>query len=176
MKGENVYVKAQNAAPVFLVKNALLDLVGMGIAGLRDKQILNFETDDVSKIVLRHGDVNLTCQKQGTNWRLTQPVQEQANNGEVHNILQQVNRLAVEAFLAVVPPTTTTGFDTPEIRLTVTLKDRTEHLLEIGKLADDERRHGRLQNVPDTVFLLNKQTAENLKKTVNDLRAMPDAN
>ena len=176
MKDDNVYVKAQNATPVFLVKKELLDLVGRRVAGLRNKQILDFDGDDAAKIVLKHGDVNLTCQKQGTNWRLTHPVQEQTKNGAVRNIIQQVNRLTVEAFLAVSPPTTTTGFDTPEIRLIVTLKDRTEHLLEIGKLADDEHHYGRLQNAPDTVFLVQKEIAENLKKTVNDLRAMPDAN
>ena len=176
VKDDNIYVKAQNAEPVFLVKKELLDLVGMGIAGLRDKQILNFKADDAAKIVLRHGDVNLICQKQGTNWRLTQPVQEQANNGVVHSIIQQVNQLTVEAFLAVPPSITSTGFDAPELQLAITLKDRTEHLLDIGKLADDERYHGRLQKAPDTVFLLKKEIAENLKKTVDDLRATPDAN
>ena len=176
VKGDNVYVKAQNAESVFLVKKPLLDLVGMGVAGLRDKQILDFDGDAAAKIVLKHGDVNLTCQKQGTNWRLTHPVQEQAKNGAIRNIIEQVNRLTVEAFLAVSPSITTTGFDRPAIRIAVTLKDRTAHLLEIGKLADDDHYYGRLQNTPDTVFLLQKETAENLKKTVDDLRATPDAN
>ena len=176
MRGDNVYVKAQNAAPIFLVKKAVLDLIGMGVAGLRSKQILNFRSDDATKIVLRHGDINLTCQKQGTNWRLTHPAQEKARNGAVRSIIQQVNQLTVAAFLPMVPSVTMTGFDAPEIELTVTLKNRTEHLLEIGKLADDEHRYGRLQNTPDTVFLLQNETAENLKKTVDDLRAMPDAN
>ena len=176
MKDDNIYVKAQNSAPVFLVKKTLLDLVGMGVAGLRNKQILDFDGDDAAKIVLQHGNVNLTCQKQGTNWRLTHPVQEQAENGVVRSIIQQVNRLTVEAFLVVSSPTTTTGFDAPEIRLVVTLKDRTEHLLEIGKLANEEHHYGRLQNTLDTVFLLQRETAENLKKTVDDLRATPDAN
>ena len=176
MKDDNVYVKAQNAESVFLVKNELFDLVGMGIADLRNKQILDFDSDAAAKIVLKHGDVNLTCQKQGTNWRLTQPVQEQANNGVVRSIIQQVNQLTVEAFLAVSPSITSTGFDAPELQLAVTLKDRTEHLLEIGKLTDDEHHYGRLHRAPDTVFLLKKEIAESLKKTVDDLRATPDTN
>ena len=176
MKGENIYVKAQNAEPVFLVKKELINLVGMGVAELRDKQILDFRSDAATKIALKHSDVNLTCQKQGTNWRLTQPVQEQAKNGAVNSIIHQINQLMVEAFLAVSPPTTTTGLDAPEIHLVVTLKDRTEHSLEIGKLADDEHHYGRLHSVPDTVFLLKKEIAENLGKTVNDLRATPDTN
>ena len=176
MKGDNIYVKAQNSASVFLVKKTLLDLVGMGVAGLRNKQILNFDGDAAAKIVLKHGDVNLTCQKQGTNWRLTHPVQEQAKNGAVNSIIYQINRLTVEAFLAVLPSVTTTGFDAPEVQLVVTLKDRREHRLEIGKLADDKHHYGYLQNTPDTVFLIKKETTENLRKTVDDLRVTPDAN
>lgn len=176
VKDDNIYVKAQNSASVFLAKKALLNLVGMGVAGLRNKQILDFDGDAAAKIVLKHGDVNLTCQKQGTNWRLTHPVQEQARNRAIRSIIEQVNRLTVEAFLTVVPSMTTTGFDRPEIRLIVTLKDRTEHLLEIGRLADNEHHYARLKNAPYTVFLLQKETAENLKKTVEDLRATPGAN
>ena len=176
MKGDNIYVKAQNADPVFLVNKSLLDLVAMGVARLRHKQILDFDSDDATKIVLKHGDVNLTCQKQGTTWRLTQPVQEQAENGAVRSILLQVNQLTVEAFLAVSPPITLTGFDRPEIQLIVTLKNRREHLLEIGKPADDEHHYARLQNVQDAVFLLKKETAESLKKRVDDLRTTPDTN
>ena len=176
MRGNNIYVKAQNAEPVFLVKKQLLDLVGMGVAELRDKQLLDFDADDTAKIVLRHGDVNLTCQKQGTSWRLTHPVQEQANNGAVRAIILEVNRLTVEAFLRVSPPIRAAGFDAPDIQLSVTLKDRTEHRLEIGELADDKHQYGRLRNAPDTVFLLKKEAAENLKKTVDDLREIPAAN
>lgn len=176
MKDDNIYVKAQNTAPVLLVKKELLDLVGMGIAGLRGKQIFDFEADAATKIVLRHGAVNLICQKQGTSWRLTQPVQEQANNGAVRSIILEVNRLTVEAFLTVPPPERSTGFDALEVQLIVTLKDRTEHGLEIGKLADEEHQYARLQNAPNTVFLLKKETAENLKKTVDDLRETPNTN
>ena len=176
IEGDNIYVKSQNAAPVFLVKKEFLDLVGMGVAELRHKGILDFRSDAVSKINLRHGDVNLVCQKQGTNWRLTQPVQEQAKNGAVRSIIQQVNQLTVDAFLTVPPPVTTTGFDAPEIQLVVTLKDRTEHRLAIGQLADDKHHYGHLQGMPNTVFLLKKEIVQNLTKTVDDLRAIPEEN
>ena len=176
MKGDNVYVKSQNADTVFLVKGEIVALLGMGVAELRHKQLLDFDSDAVSKVGLKHGDVNLVCQKQGTNWRLTHPVQEQAKNGAVLSVIQQVNRLTVEAFLAVSPTVATTGFDAPEIQLVVTLKDRTEHRLTIGKPAYDTQHYGRLQNVPNTVFLLKKEIVENLTKTVDDLRAIPDEN
>jgi hypothetical protein len=174
IKDEMVYVKSQSADPVFGVKSNIIDLVGMEVAELRDKQILDFESDSAVKLTLRHGDVNLTCQKQGTNWRLTHPVQEDAKNGTVSGILYQINQLKVEKFLADTPDAARTGFDAPAIQVTVTLKDGTEHVLQIGKPTESEHLHARLWRSPNTVFLLKADIVETLKKTVEDFRVMPD--
>ena len=174
LKGETVYVKSQNAEPVFGVKKNLIDLAGMGVSELRDKQILDFDSDSAVKLTLRHGDANVTCQKQATNWRLTHPVQEDAKNGTVNSILYQIGELKVEKFLTEPPDVARTGFDAPAIQLTVTLKDSTEHVLQIGKAAAADRLHARLWRSPNTVFLLKANIAETLKKTVEDFRAIPD--
>ena len=174
LKGETVYVKSQNAEPVYRVKKNLIDLVGVGVPALRDKQILDFDSDSAVKLTLRHGDTTLTCQKQGTNWRLIHPVQEDAKNGTVNSILYQIGELKVEKFLAETPDAARTGLDAPEIQVNVALKDGTEHVLQIGKPAESEHLHARLWRSPDTVFLLNAEVAETLKKTVEDLRAIPD--
>jgi hypothetical protein len=174
IKGDNVYVKSENAKPVFLVKKDLLDLLGMGVAGLRNKNVLNFNIDDATKLSLTHGDVNLTCQKQRTNWRLTHPVQEDAANGAVNGVIYQIYQLTVEKFLAELPDAATTGLDTPEAQFSVTLKDRTEYTLQIGKPADNEHHYGRLRHLSDTIFLIKKELAEQLKMTVEDLRMRSD--
>ncbi len=174
LKGETVYVKSQNAEPVYGVKKNLIDLVGVGVASLRDKQILDFDSDSAVKLTLRHGDANLTCQKQGTNWRLIHPVQEDAKNGTVNTILYQIGELKVEEFLADTPDAASTGLDAPAIQVNVTLKDGTEHVLQIGKPAESEHLHARVWRLPDTVFLLRSDIAETLKKTVEDFRAIPD--
>ena len=174
LKGETAYVKSQNAEPVFGVKKNLIDLAGMGVSALRDKQILDFDSDSAVKLTLRHGDAYLTCQKQGTNWRLTHPVQEDAKNGTVNSILYQIGELKVEKFLTETPDVARTGFDAPAIQLTVTLKDSTEHVLQIGKAAAANRLHARLWRSPNTVFLLKANIADTLKKTLEDFRSIPD--
>ena len=173
-KGDTVYVKAQHADTVFLVKKDLLNLIGGGVEGLRDKQVLDFKSEDAVKLVLRHGDVTLACQRQGTNWRLTQPVQEDAKNGAVNSIIYQLNQLKVEKFLTDPPTTTVSGLDAPAIQVTVTLKDRTEYSLQIGKPAESERFYARLTRSLNQVFLLKTDIVEKLKVTVNDLRASSD--
>ena len=170
-KGDNVYVKAQNAEPVSLVKKGILDLVGMGVAGLRHKQVLNFSIDDPVRLTLIHGKVNLTCQRQGINWRLTHPVKENAKNDEVNSIMYEVNGLTVTKFFATSPPPARTGLDAPDIQLSIVLKSQKEYALQIGKSHESNGYYARLRNAPDTVFLLKSDLPDKLKKTVKDLRS-----
>ena len=173
-KDDTVYVKAQNAENVVLVKTDILELVGMGVAGLRDKQVIDFSSDDATKLTLQHGEVNLTCQKQGTNWRLTKPVQEDAKNGAVNSIIYQINTLEAEKFLVKMPNVVAIGLDNPQIQVTVTLDSGKEYVLQIGKLDESKRLYARLWREPNTIFLLKADIADELKKTVEDLRATSD--
>jgi len=173
-KGEQVYAKAKHAAPVYLVKGEILDLLGAGVAGLRNKQALDFKSDDAAKVILKYPDATIVCQKQGANWRLTAPVQENAKNGAVTAIVYQVNALKAERFLSDVPRLAETGLDTPDVQLSVVLKNGTEHVLQIGKPTQDGNRYARLRSSPETVFLVTETLLEALKVTVDDLRETPE--
>ena len=173
IKGDTVYTKAQNAERVVLVNSDLLELIGLGVAGLRDKQVLRFESDEAFKLTLRLNDVQLTCQKQGANWRLVSPVQEDANNGAVNSIVYRLSDLKVEKFLASAPGLNVTRLYKPEVQATVTLKNLKEYTLQIGMANENEQRYARLRAVPDTVFLLEPPILDELRKTVADLRVSP---
>ena len=173
IKGDTVYTKAQNAERVVLVNSDLLELIGSGVAGLRDKQVLRFESDEAFKLTLRHDDVQLTCQKQGANWRLVSPVQEDANNGAVNSIVYRLSDLKVEKFLASAPSLEVSHLYKPEVQATVTLKNLKEYTLQIGMANENEQRYARLRAAPDTVFLLEPSIQDELGKTVADLRVSP---
>ena len=170
MQGDMVYAKARNARRVVLVKSQLLELAGLGVAGLRHKQVLDFESEDAIKLAVRHGNVQLTCQKQGVNWRLVSPVQEDAKNGAVNSIIYRLADLTAEKYLASAPDLNVTRLNKPEVQATVTLKNLKEYTLQIGAAAENDQRYARLRAAPDTVFLLDPSIPDELRKTVADLR------
>ena len=170
IKGDKVYAKVKNAKRVLLVKSDLLELIGSGVAGLRDKQVLQFESDDAFKLSLRHGDVQLTCQKQGVSWRLVSPVQEDANNGAVNSMIYRLGGLKADKYLASAPGLNVTRLNKPEVQATVTLKNLKEFTLQIGMTNEHDQRYARLRATPDTVFLLEPSISDELRKTVADLR------
>ena len=170
MQGDKVYAKTGNAKRVVLVKSQLLELAGLGVAGLRDKRVLDFESEDAFKLTLRHGNVQLTCQKQGVNWRLVSPVQEDAKNGAVNSIIYRLADLTADKYLASAPDLNVTRLNKPEVQATVTLKNLKEYTLQIGATAENDQRYARLRAAPDTVFLLDPSIPDELRKTVADLR------
>ena len=122
-----VYVKAEQSTQVSRVKRTLIDKIAQGRAWLRDKQVLNFHIDDAIRLTLTlAGETPFTCQRLGTNWRLTAPIREDANNAEVNAIIYELDDLMADAFVGsqFTPTDTATGFDKPNVQLTVELRNQ----------------------------------------------------
>ena len=168
-----VYVKAETSDQVTRVNPVLIDKIALGAAGLRDKQVLNFHIDDVIRLTLLHGEESLTCQRLGTNWRLTAPVKEEANNAEVNAIIYELDDLTASAFVARESKFTeaTTGFSNPQIQLTVELRNQKVYTLQVGNQIEPSGRfYARLQHEPNLIFLLNAELIPKLKTTLALLR------
>ena len=167
-----VYVKAEQSDQVARAKRALIDKIAMGSAWLRDKQVLNFHIDDVIRLTL-HGEESLTCQRLGTNWRLTAPVKEEANNAEVNAIIYELDDLRADVFVRNDASLTDaiTGFRTPQIQLTVELRNQKVYTLQVGNQEEVAGRfYARLQHEPNLIFLLKTELVPKLKTTLPRLR------
>ncbi len=184
-KENSVYVKANNSEQIMRVKRDLIDKIAKGETWLRDKQIFKFSIDDPIRVTVKYNGgsqeyngVQFTCQRLGTNWRLTSPVQENASNAEVNAILYGLIDLRAEEFVGE-PfgggknelPNATTGFNSPQIQITVELRVQKVFTLQVGKVDPSGRYYARLQNKPDQIFLLDAEIIPKLKTKVEWLRA-----
>ena len=168
-----VYVKAEQSDQVTRVERALIDKIALGAAWLRDKQVLNFHIDDATRLTLSHGEESLTCQRLGINWRLTAPVKEEANNAEVNAIIYELDDLMAAAYGQNEPALTdaVTGFSTPQIQITVELRNQKVYTLQVGNPVEASGHfYARLQHEPDLIFLLNAELVPKLKTTLTRLR------
>lgn len=171
-KDGTVYVKAEQSDQVARVERGLIDKIALGAAWLRDKQILNFHIDDAIRFTL-HGEESLTCQRLGTNWRLTSPVKEEANNTEVNAIIYELDDLRADTYVPSEPVLTdaVTGFSTPQLQITVELRNRKVYTLQVGNQTEASGRfYARLQHEPNLIFLLNAELVPKLKTTLTQLR------
>ena len=168
-----VYVKAGQSDQVSRVKRPLIDQIALGAAWLRDKQVLNFHIDDAVRLTLLHGEASLTCQRLGTNWRLTAPVKEEANNAEVNAIIYELDDLMAATYVQNEPALTdaVTGFSTPQVQITVELRNQKVYTLQVGNPVEASGHfYARLQHEPNLIFLLNAELVPKLKTTLTRLR------
>lgn len=169
-----VYVKAEQSPQVSRVKRPLIDKIAQGTAWLRDKRVLNFHIDDAIRLTLTlAGAPAFTCQRLGTNWRLTAPVQEDANNTEVNSIIYALGDLRAAAFVGSksTPTDSATGFSTPNVQLTVELRNQKVYTLHVGNQVDASGRfYARLQHEPNLIFLLTAELIPKLKTTLERIR------
>ena len=167
----STYVKAESSNQVATVAPTLIEKIAQGTAWLRDKQVLNFHIDDAIRLTFR-GKESLTCQRLGTNWRLTAPVQENANNAVVNAIIYELDDLMAAAYVRNGTALTdaATGFSTPQVQLTVELRDQKVYTLHVGNADPSGRFYSRLHHQPDLVFLLNAELIPKLKPALAQLR------
>lgn len=168
-----VYVKAEQSTQVSRVKRTLIDKIAQGRAWLRDKQVLNFHIDDAIRLTSTlSGEAPFTCQRLGTNWRLTAPIREDANNAEVNAIIYELDDLMADAFVGsqFTPTDTATGFDKPNVQLTVELRNQKVYTLQVGKSNASGSFYARLQHEPNLIFLLNAELIPKLKTKLELIR------
>lgn len=169
-----VYVKAEQSPQVSRVKRTLIDKIAQGTAWLRNKQVLNFHIDEAIRLTSTLlGESAFTCQRLGTNWRLTAPVQEDANNAEVNAIIYELDDLMAAAFAGSKSTLTdtTTGFSKPNVQLTVELRNQKVYTLQVGNQVNASGRfYARLQHEPNLIFLLNAELVPKLKTTLERIR------
>ena len=184
-KDDTVYVKANNSDQITRVKRDLIDKIAKGVAWLRDKQIFKFSIEDPIRLTVKYKDdsqksdgVTLTCQRLGSNWRLTHPVQESANNAEVNALLYELIDLKAEEFVGGSLgdkknelPDVKTGFNLPQLQITLELQLQKVFTLQVGKLNPSGSYYARLQNQPDQIFLINAELIPKLKTKLEWLRA-----
>ena len=183
-KDDTVYVKASNSDQITRVKRDLIDKIAKGEAWLRDKQIFKFSIDDPTRVTVKYNDgsqeydgIQFTCQRLGTNWRLTSPVKENAKNAEVNTILYGLIDLKAIEFVdgdlgdkINDLPDTITGFNSPQIQITVELRVHKVLTMQVGKVDSSGRYYARLQNKPEQIFMLDAEIIPKLKTKLEWLR------
>ena len=169
-----VYVKPEQSNQVTRVKRDLIDNIALGAAWLRDKQVFNFHIDDAIRLTSTlAGETPFTCQRLGTNWRLTAPVREDANNAEVNAILYELDDLMADAFVGnrSIPNDAATGLDKPNVQLTIELRNQKVYTLQVGnQVGTSGRFYARLQHEPNLIFLLSAERIPKLKTTLELVR------
>jgi len=98
-KGEKIYARCSDVESIYAVSKKIMEVIGLGLNDLRDKNLFAVSPVKVKQISLARGDRKLTLnrvEKEG--WVITEPVRWKADDQYVGEMIGKLARLRVESF------------------------------------------------------------------------------
>jgi hypothetical protein len=167
------YAKLANSNDVFLSASNWAKTFTKNVSDLRNKKILEFETDNIDGVKIDEGPKELEAQKSGDNWQLKKPasiVDTRADVGEISSFTSSIRFARAQSFPDPPIDAKTAGLDSPPIKITLhDGKAKTDRVLLIGKESEKDKYYARDAS-RETIFIIDKEIAEKAKRPVFDWR------
>lgn len=167
-----VYATIEGEKNIYVVPQSFADSVNKPVADFRHKRIFDTSSYDMANLKFIHPDQTIELQKTGEEWRIIQPVADQADQNKIRDILAQMGTLSVAAFVADNETDLTAyGLDKPSLKLVVPdpkNPNKTETLL-VGKEREKDRFVATKEGT-QTIFTIEKSSYDILATPLEAMR------
>lgn len=168
--GDNVYIKLDASDEVVVVPGTLLGKVTKNVLDLRSKWVFAFDKDAVDKVEVKTADYHMVCDRKGSFWRLSEPVNDLADLEKVRDILGKLKNLQIDRNDFITEDSSDLvkfGLDNPGFTVTLHEKGVAQSVLFGHSL--DNKVYAKRTDEP-TVFFLKDAVLADLSRKPNDLR------
>lgn len=169
--GQDLFARRGDEKKVFLISSFQESALGKSAFDLRDKSILKVDREKVDGLDLTAGAQTVTIAKDGTEWKLTRPVQARADYGTVEGLigrLQSARMKSIVADEAGAADLKKYGLDKPQATVNLNAGSAKATLLLGGK-ADDNTLYARDASRP-LVVTVESSLLDDVKKGADDFR------
>jgi hypothetical protein len=169
--GADLFARRNDEKRVFLIPAFQETTLNRSTFELRDKTLLKFERDKVDGIEINAGGKTVQLAKDGTEWKITQPLQAQADYGAVEGLVGKLQTAAIKSIVAdSASPADLKkyGFDKPPATVDLKLGSARATLV-LGGTAEDKTVYARDTSKP-AVVTVESSLADDLKKGADEFR------
>jgi hypothetical protein len=164
------YAKLGNSNDVFLTASNWEKTFTKTTSDLRNKKVLDFETDDVDSVKVTDGSKELEAQKSGDNWQLKKPIETLADSGDISTFISSIRFARATGFPDPGIDAKAAGLDQPAMKITLhDGKAKTDRMLLIGKMTEGNKYYARDAS-RDTIFIVDKEIPEKVKRPIFEWR------
>jgi hypothetical protein len=167
--GANNYAATGADGKVYAIASYRATSFEKPLDDLRERRPLRFDRDGVARIQVWWRDGGVTLEKKDGTWRLTAPLEGEADAETIETLLSDLVFLRASSFLDAPPPDAEVGLDAPVYR--VVLEDAAQdgqqpmrHELSIGGLRDGQLRV--VRGAEPALYQVPAERFEKLPKTV----------
>jgi len=176
LDGNTCYLaRPDRPGTVYVVSRATVARVTRSLAELRDRVLLRFDPSRLRTIsVVLHSGPLFEIRREREGWRLTEPVDTEADTAAVENLLDPVPRTIIpaESVVADRPESLSRyGLDPPLVTLAIAEDGRTARLLTGAKAEDRPGYVYAMREGESCVFLLPESVVGSLMPSLRELRS-----
>ena len=171
---KGVYVARGGEPGVMVAAEELWTAVPKTVAALRDKVAVTYAYDKVSRVDLSSARGRVGIEREGTEWKITEPERLRADSGAVNALLWRIRDLRASGFLGDGPSAIPRFLDKPDVTVKIweegakepkTVFLKSSRFQSGGKPAAALAVEGQ-----GPVMLVDAKALEDLSKTEADLR------
>lgn len=171
---QGVYVMRRGEASVLLVGDDLWKALPKTVGALRDKTVLDYDRNKVTRLELESPKGKVTLAKEGEKWRITAPEPLNADNGEVNGLLFKIRDVRAAGFLGEGPAAIGRYLAKPEVKVSLA-EERAATARTLLLAPSPDTRGGRPMAYAGVVgqgpvMLVDAQILHDLAKSVTDVR------
>jgi hypothetical protein len=169
--GGDLFAKRNDENQVFLIPASNETSFNRTTFDLREKAVLKFDREKVDGIDVSASGKTLTVAKEGSDWKITKPVQTKADFGSVEGLVGRLQSVQMKSIVADNPPPADLkkyGLDKPEATVNLSAGSTRATLLVGGKAADNTV-YARDASRP-AVVTVESALLDDLKKSADDYR------
>jgi uncharacterized protein DUF4340 len=175
--GSAAYLQKGDDPKVYIGTMAFQSAMKKQVKDVRDKSLVTFEDQDVKKVELVKGGVDIMAERgDGDSWRITKPGDYPGDSSEFRALLASLRGLRADDFVSddAAPDLAKYGLVDPQLRVAVWIgKDAAQKTLLLGGFKDDDPSkksiYAKRAELP-TVVTLPDYSIKNLDKTLSTLR------
>lgn len=177
--GFNVFVKRPDDAPVMTAASSLEDAVDKTLFDLRNRSILSFTEDDVSRVEIESDALTATVEREPDagdgidRWTLSAPLQAAADAETISSLLNGLRTDNALAFASEEPSEEQLaefGLDAPVASIRVWTAEDAAHTLQLGGSAEDPAGRYARRLGADAVMVVPETLVTDLPESVDALR------
>ena len=164
------YAKFANSNEVFLSPSSWLRIFQKTLTDLRNKKVLDFETDDIDGVTIDTGATALAFQKNGNDWAIKKPVEAKADSNEISTFLSSLKFARATGFAESSVDAKAAGLEPPAIKIGLhDKKANANRELLIGKTSETDKYYAKDSSRP-AILIIDKEIPEKAKRPVGDWR------
>ena len=169
--GSDLFAKRNDEKKVFTIPAFQETTFNKGTFDLRDKVVLKFDREKVDGLDVSAAGKSLAIAKDGSDWKITKPVQTKADYGTVEGLVGKLQTLQMKSIAADQPTPADLkkfGLDKPDATVDIATGSSRATLIVGGK-ATDTTVYARDGSKP-AVVTVESSLVDDLKKSADDYR------